>query len=155
MVNSNKKIYYQFTIYFPTYIFSNILSSEYTCISFLTITMSLIWLSNFRLHLTTTWPLLIYAITWVTALTFTVAVASFSPEVAFVSAITPFSSFSQKCKGKSDVRVPLDLPGDMLCFPAQFFTKSNIDLIVPPIFAALIVTASACVVRAAALWELD
>lgn len=115
-----------------------------------------------RLHLTTAWPLLIYAVTWVAALTLTVVVASFSPEVAFVSAMSPSSSFSHKCKGyKSDgsnivvVRVPLDVPGDTLCFPAHLFTKSNIDLIVPPGFAALIVTASACVVHAVALWEHD
>ncbi|KAJ1416867.1 hypothetical protein SESBI_17024 [Sesbania bispinosa] len=121
-----------------------------------------LWLYNFiHLHFTrlkTTWPLLIYAVTWVTLLTLTVAVASFSPEVAFVSAISPSSSFSQKCKSKSDgpiVRVPLDVPGDTLCFPAHLFTKSNIDLIVPPVFAALIVAASACMVGALGLWEHD
>ncbi|XP_027367380.1 uncharacterized protein LOC113873453 [Abrus precatorius] len=115
-------------------------------------TMSL-WVFNIiRLYVMSTWPLLIYAATWVTALTLTVAVASFSPEVAFVSAISPSSSFSEKCKSKS-VRVPLDVPGDTLCFPPHLFTKSHIDTIVPPVFAALIVAASACVVRAVGLWE--
>ncbi|KAK7279452.1 hypothetical protein RJT34_24505 [Clitoria ternatea] len=114
--------------------------------------MSPWWLSNFiHSHVTSTWPLLIYAVTWVAVLTLTVAVASFSPEVAFVSAISPSSSFSQKCPHTS-VRLPLDVP---VCFPAQLFGKSRIDLIVPPIFAALIVAASACVVRAVALWEHD
>ncbi|KAK7345673.1 hypothetical protein VNO77_16282 [Canavalia gladiata] len=118
-----------------------------------------LWLFNItRLHLMSTWPLLIYAATWVMVLTLMVAVAAFSPEVAFASAILPSSSFSQKCKSKSDgtfvsVRVPLDVPGDILCFPAHLFTKSNIDIIVPPLFAGLIVAASACIVRAIGLWE--
>ncbi|KAI4300135.1 hypothetical protein L6164_033546 [Bauhinia variegata] len=116
------------------------------------------WLSNFiRLRLTAPWPLVIYAATWTALLTFTVAVASFSPEVAFVSAISPSSSFSHKCKIDESItiRVPLDIPGEILCFPAHSFAKSRIDLIVPPVFAAVIVAASACVVRAAGLWEVD
>lgn len=51
--------------------------------------------------------------------------------------------------------MPLDVPGDILCFPAHMFVKSKIDLIVPPVFAAVIVAASACVVRAVGLWEYD
>ncbi|KAK7267522.1 hypothetical protein RIF29_20198 [Crotalaria pallida] len=116
-----------------------------------------LWLSNF-IRLLHRWPLLIYAATWVTVLTLTVAVASFSPEVAFISAISPSSSFSHKCKTNNDgslIRVPLDLPGDTLCFPAHLFTKSYIDLIVPPIFAAVIVAASASVVQTMGLWEQD
>ncbi|KAL5067968.1 hypothetical protein RYX36_018855 [Vicia faba] len=100
------------------------------------------------MHFTTQWPLLIYAVTWVTALTLTVAVASFSSEVAFVFAISP----SNKCEG-NEIRVPLDVPGDTFCIPAHLFVKSKIDLIVPPVFAALIVASSACVVRAAGFWE--
>ncbi|XP_058767904.1 uncharacterized protein LOC131641616 [Vicia villosa] len=110
-----------------------------------------LWLYDFlrlHFHLTTQWPLLIYAVTWVTALTMTVTVASFSSEVAFVFAISP----SNKCNG-NEIRVPLDVPGDTFCIPAQLFVKSKIDLIVPPVFAALIVVSSACVVRAVGLWE--
>ncbi|KAI9085814.1 hypothetical protein K1719_032228 [Acacia pycnantha] len=107
----------------------------------------------FRFGLTTPWPVLIFAATWTMLLTFTVAVASFSPEAAFVLAISPSSSFSKACKSESFIRVPLDVPGDILCFPPQLFTKSKIDLIVPPVFAAVIVAASACVVRAVGLWE--
>ncbi|TKY62257.1 hypothetical protein E2542_SST12113 [Spatholobus suberectus] len=118
--------------------------------------MSFFWLSNLvRLHLTTPWPMLTYAATWITVLTLTVAVASFSPQVAFVSAISPSSSFSQKCKTSGSIRMPLDVPGDILCFPAHMFMKTKIDLIVPPVFAAVIVAASACVVRAVGLWEHD
>ncbi|XP_027349884.1 uncharacterized protein LOC113861329 [Abrus precatorius] len=113
-----------------------------------------LWLCNLvRLCLTTPWPLLTYAATWITLLTLTVAVASFSPQVAFVSAISPSSSFSQKCSTDGSIRMPLDVPGDILCFPAHLFIKSKIDLVVPPVFAAVIVAASACVVRAVGLWE--
>ncbi|KHN09426.1 hypothetical protein glysoja_016525 [Glycine soja] len=78
-----------------------------------------------------------------------------SPQVAFVSAITPSSKFSQKCSSGGSIRMPLDVPGDILCFPAHMFVRSKVDLIVPPVFAAVIVAASACVVRAVGLWEHD
>ncbi|XP_004493892.1 uncharacterized protein [Cicer arietinum] len=111
------------------------------------------WLSNFfRLHLTTPWPIFTYATTWITLLTLTVAVASISPQVTFVSAISPFSSFSQKCRSDGFIRMPLDVAGEILCFPSNFFVKSKIDLIVPPIFAAITVAASTCVVRAVGLF---
>ncbi|XP_058742265.1 uncharacterized protein LOC131614724 [Vicia villosa] len=112
-----------------------------------------LWLSNlFRLRFTTPWPILTYATTWVTLLTITVAVASISPQVTFVSAISPSSLFSQKCENDGFLRMPLDVPGEVLCFPSHLFVKSKIDLIVPPIFAALIVAASTCVVRAVGLF---
>ncbi|XP_058749293.1 uncharacterized protein LOC131622285 [Vicia villosa] len=113
-----------------------------------------LWLSNlFRLHLTTPWPILTYATTWVTLLTITVAVASISPQVTFVSAISHSSLFSQKCENDGFLRMPLDVPGEILCFPSHLFVKSKIDLIIPPIFAALIVAASTFVVRAVGLFE--
>ncbi|KAL2953329.1 hypothetical protein AAZX31_19G158700 [Glycine max] len=111
--------------------------------------MSFFWFSNLvRMHLS--WPVLTYAATWIILLTLTVAVASMSPQVAFVSAITPSSSFSQKCSSGGSIRMPLDV-----CFPAHIFVRSKVDLIVPPVFAAVIVAASACVVRAVGLWEHD
>ncbi|XP_019186623.1 PREDICTED: uncharacterized protein LOC109181325 [Ipomoea nil] len=98
-------------------------------------------------------PLLFYAASWTTVLTVTVALASFTPELAFVSAITPASSFSAPCASSSSVRIPLDVPSEVFCFPAQLFRKSKMDLVVPPIFAAVVVAASAYVVKALALWE--
>ncbi|XP_062095675.1 uncharacterized protein LOC133801476 [Humulus lupulus] len=105
-------------------------------------------------HILRRWPLLIYAISWTTVLTLTVAVASFSPELAFVSAISPSSS-SRACQTNKAIRVPLDMPGEVLCLPSYLFTKSKLDLIVPPVFAAAVVAGSAFLVRAAALWEDD
>lgn len=104
---------------------------------------------------TSRWPLLIYAAAWTALLSTTVAVASFLPEAAFVWAISPSSSFSQKCYSEGFIRVPMDLPGEVLCLPAHFFTKFSMDLLVPPVFAAVVVAGSACLVRAMALWEED
>ncbi|XP_027069747.1 uncharacterized protein [Coffea arabica] len=111
------------------------------------------------------WPLLLYAATWTTILTIIVAVASFSPELAFVSAVNPTSSFSQACRlqrqqdqrqgGPTTVRVPVDVPGELFCLPAHFFKRSKMDLLVPPVFAAVVVATSAYVVKALALWEME
>ncbi|XP_058109772.1 uncharacterized protein LOC131252975 [Magnolia sinica] len=100
-------------------------------------------------------PLLLYAASWTALLTATVAVASFCPEMAFVYAISPSSGFSWACRQDSSVRIPLDGPGDVLCLPSQFIRRSRMDLFVPPAFAAAVVAASACLVRAIGLWEDD
>ncbi|XP_071728685.1 uncharacterized protein [Rutidosis leptorrhynchoides] len=103
------------------------------------------------------WPLLIYGATWTTLLTITVAVTSFAPELSFVWAIAPTSPFSKVCQDQKEgfVRVPFDVPSDVFCLPVEMFKKSKMDLMVPPIFAAVIVAASACFVRALGLWEVD
>ncbi|RWR86042.1 hypothetical protein CKAN_01492400 [Cinnamomum micranthum f. kanehirae] len=98
--------------------------------------------------------LLFYAASWTALLTVTVAVASFAPEMAFVWAITPSSGFSRACgEGEGAVRIPLDGPGEVMCFPAELFKRSKMDLFVPPAFAAVVVAAAAFVVRAVGLWE--
>ncbi|XP_048429483.1 uncharacterized protein LOC125472292 [Pyrus x bretschneideri] len=106
-------------------------------------------------RLSSRWPVLIYAASWTTVLILTVAVASFSPEVAFVSAISSTSEFSRVCGSEGSIRIPSDVPGDVLCLPAHLFSKSAIDFIVPPVFAAAVVAASAYLVRAVGLWEAD
>ncbi|CAK7333835.1 unnamed protein product [Dovyalis caffra] len=99
------------------------------------------------------WPLIFYSATWTSLLTLTVAVASFSPEVAFVATI---SSFSLGCEQEGTVRVPLDVPGEIMCLPAHLFKRSTVtDSIVSLLFAALVVVVSAWVVRAMGLWEDD
>ncbi|XP_057778935.1 uncharacterized protein LOC130997585 [Salvia miltiorrhiza] len=98
-------------------------------------------------------PVLLYAATWTTILTVTVAVASFTPEMAFVSAVNPTSSLSLACA--ASVRLPLDVPSHNFCFPPSLFKRSGIDIFVPPIFAAAIVASSACVVKAMGLWEAE
>lgn len=116
-------------------------------------TMSLTFLASLRDRISMRWPLLLYAATWTALLTTIVAVASFSPEMAFVSAISTSSAFSRKCEAEGTVRVPVDVPGEIVCLPAQLFVRSKIDLIVPPVFAAVVVAGSAWVVRAMGFWD--
>ncbi|XP_050214399.1 uncharacterized protein LOC126665605 [Mercurialis annua] len=109
--------------------------------------MFLIFFTSLRHRILMRWPMLLYAATWTALLTATVAVASFSPEMAFVSAISTSSSFSNECKVEGTVRIPLDFPGEIVCLPANLFERSKIDFIVPPVFAAVVVAGSAWVVR--------
>lgn len=111
-------------------------------------------LSFFRLP---RWPMLIYAATWTTILTAAVAVASLTPEMAFVSAVSPFSSLSEACStgAAASVSLPLDFPSQKLCFPAAVFERSKMDMVVPPIFAAAVVASAAVFVKALGLWEAE
>ncbi|EYU41702.1 hypothetical protein MIMGU_mgv1a020963mg, partial [Erythranthe guttata] len=99
--------------------------------------------------------LLLYAATWTTILTVTVALASFIPELAFFSAMAPSSSLSEACSEAGAARLPLDIPSENLCFPSRLFKRSGLDFVVPPVFAAVVVAGSACVVRAMGLWEVE
>ncbi|KAJ0020482.1 hypothetical protein Pint_32333 [Pistacia integerrima] len=94
-------------------------------------------------RLTTRWPLLLSAATWTILLTLTVAVASFAPELAFVSAISPSSSFSRSCYAD----------GESLCVPSRMAKRSPLDFFVPTVFSALVVVGSTFVVRSLGLWE--
>ena len=96
--------------------------------------------------------ILVYATTWTVLLTVTVAVASFAPEIAYVMAISPSSSFSKACNTKGLVRIPLNDPMEVLCFPSHMVKRSRIDFFVPTVFAALVVAGSACVVRSFGLY---
>ncbi len=78
------------------------------------------------------------------------AVASFAPVIAFVTAISPSS-----CKADGFVRITLDYPKEVMCFPANMVRRSKLDFLLPTLFAALVVAASACVVRSFGLWESD
>ncbi|ONI00315.1 hypothetical protein PRUPE_6G081800 [Prunus persica] len=115
--------------------------------------MSLPFFHSLLRALTSRWPVFLYAATWTLFLTVTVAVASFSPEIAFVTAISPSSPFSKSCAGEGFVRIPLDYPREAMCFPTNMVRRSNLDFFVPTVFAALIVAGSAFVVRSLALWE--
>lgn len=104
-------------------------------------------------RLVSRWPLLLCAAVWTVLLTLAVAVASFGPEIAFVSAISPSSSFSKPCKAHGFLRIPLDNPSEVMCFPAHFVRRSTFDFFLPTVFAALVVSGSACMVRSLGLWE--
>ncbi|KAK3031696.1 hypothetical protein RJ639_035282 [Escallonia herrerae] len=117
--------------------------------------MTLSLVNSMLQRLTPRLPLLVYAATWTTLLTVTVAAASFWPELAFVSAVSPNSLFSRGCpvEGPSWVRVPVDVPAEVFCLPSSLFGRSKMDLLVPPVFAAVVVASSAFLVRALGLWE--
>ncbi|KFK36641.1 hypothetical protein AALP_AA4G151200 [Arabis alpina] len=103
-------------------------------------------------------PLFVYGVTWTVFLTITVAIVSLAPEFAFVSAIYPSSSsveFSRRCRSESAVLVPLDIPTEVFCLPANLFRRSKMDLVVPPVFAAIVVAVSAVIVRTMGLWEAE
>ena len=82
-----------------------------------------------------------------------VSIASFAPEMAFVSAVSPSSSFSRSCKTEGLVKIPLDFPREKVCLPAHMVKRSKMDFFVPTLFAGLVVAGSACVVRSLGLWE--
>ncbi|XP_021887736.1 uncharacterized protein LOC110807026 [Carica papaya] len=101
------------------------------------------------------WPLLLYAAMWTILLTAAVVLASFSPELAYASALLPSSYFSRSCERDGFIRVPLEVGGEIVCLPASMVGRSKLDWIVPPIFAAVIVAGSAWAVRAMCPWEID
>ncbi|XP_040992974.1 uncharacterized protein LOC121239734 [Juglans microcarpa x Juglans regia] len=115
--------------------------------------MLLVFFHTLFHQVTSRWPLLLCAATWTVLLTLTVAVASFAPEIAFVSAISPSSSFSKSCHEDGFVRIPLDNPMEVMCFPAHLVRRSKLDFFLPTVFAALVVACSACMVRSLGLWE--
>lgn len=91
-----------------------------------------------RLTTSSRWPFLVYAATWTAILTTVVAVLSFVPKVVFLSAVSS-SSFSTACETNGSIRVPLDVLAETVCLPANLFSKSKIDIIVHPVFAAVVV----------------
>ncbi|XVE59222.1 hypothetical protein DITRI_Ditri05aG0028300 [Diplodiscus trichospermus] len=99
------------------------------------------------------WPQFLHALTWTLLLTLTVCISSFASEMAFVSAVSPSSSFSRSCKAEGLVRIPLDFPSEKVCLPGHMMRRSKVDFFVPTVFAGLVVAGSACVVRSLGLWE--
>ncbi|XP_010521819.1 PREDICTED: uncharacterized protein LOC104800648 [Tarenaya hassleriana] len=91
------------------------------------------------------WPVFVQAATWTVLLMFTVAVASFAPEMAFVSTVS--SSSAKPCGGDGFSRIPLDFPAESVCVPSHMVKRSSLDVCVPTVFAAVMVAASACVIR--------
>ncbi|KAJ0260104.1 Uncharacterized protein HA466_0063560 [Hirschfeldia incana] len=90
------------------------------------------------------WPILVQAATWTVLLMLTVGFASFAPEMAFVSTL---SSSSAPCARDGLVRIPMDLPGEMVCVPSEMVKRSPYDFFVPTIFAGVMVVASVSLIR--------
>lgn len=103
----------------------------------------------------------IYTACWTILLAITVTIAALSLEVGFSRSLSPSMDVVQACSkelNKGTVacqqcfRLPLDGPRDQLCVPANLFQKTGMDLAVPPIFAGLVVAASALFVQGIGLW---
>ncbi|OAY72150.1 hypothetical protein ACMD2_02289 [Ananas comosus] len=119
-------------------------------------------LANLRGDLLSRHALLLYAATWTAVVTGAVALAAFTPELAFVWAVSPSSPLSQACDGLGpmglvgSVGLPLDgPPWEMVCVPAHLFDRSNVDIFIPPLFAVVVVTVAVCFTRAIGIWEED
>ncbi|CAI0474963.1 unnamed protein product [Linum tenue] len=99
------------------------------------------------------WRLFLQAAAWTTLLSLTVAVASFAPELAFVSSVSSSSSTAPACTGAGMVGLPImESPREVICLPGHMVKRSNWDFFVPTVFAALVVSGSACLVRSLGLW---
>ncbi|KAL9247692.1 hypothetical protein vseg_021099 [Gypsophila vaccaria] len=116
--------------------------------------MSLILvLKSVCIHLSVHRPSLYYALTWTALLILVVSVASFSPELAFLSSVSLSSAYSLPCGGHGYVRLPLDIPGERLCLPAYVMKRSSVDVFIPTMFAALIVASSAMLLKFLGFWH--
>ncbi|BBN02133.1 hypothetical protein MPTK1_2g13070 [Marchantia polymorpha subsp. ruderalis] len=106
-------------------------------------------------------PLFLYTVFWTSFLAVSVTVAAVSLEMGFSASVSPHAEHLEACTryGSSSIscnhcfRLPLDGPNDQLCVPALRFKKSNLDLVVPPIFAGLVVTGSALFVQSLFLFN--
>ncbi|CAI0474962.1 unnamed protein product [Linum tenue] len=100
------------------------------------------------------WRLFLQAAAWTTLLSLTVAVASFAPELAFVSSVSSSSSAPSASAARAGmVGLPImESPREVICLPGHMVKRSNWDFFVPTVFAALVVSGSACLVRSLGLW---
>ncbi|KAK7257791.1 hypothetical protein RIF29_32023 [Crotalaria pallida] len=113
-------------------------------------------LSSFRLVASKLSSPLLYATWWTVLLIVTAVIATLAPMLAFTLAISQPPSFSSyPCHhhggvaGGFFVRIPLDFPREMVYLPQQaVVTRSHIDFFLPTLFAALVVGASASLLRA-------
>ncbi|KAG8053435.1 hypothetical protein GUJ93_ZPchr0001g32881 [Zizania palustris] len=102
-------------------------------------------------------PALFYAATWTVVATAAVSVAAFAPELAFIWAVTPGTPLATACKpGGGGIGLPLDgPPWDAVCVPAALFGRATLDVVVPPVFAAAVVSSALWFTKAVGVWEDD
>jgi len=114
------------------------------------------------LELVSSQPVFLYTLCWTLLLAAIVTITALSLEVGFSSSLSPSMEVVQQCSkdiNKATVacqqcsRLPLDGPNDYLCVPASLFQKTRMDFAVPPIFAGLVVAASALFVQGMSLWN--
>ncbi|XP_031378507.1 uncharacterized protein LOC116193904 [Punica granatum] len=100
---------------------------------------------SFFRQLATRHPVLLHAATWTLLLVLTVLASSLAPEAAFTAAISRLHG--------GFIRIPLEVPGEILCVPESMVGTSDFDFLLPTVFAAIAVFGSACLLRSLGLWE--
>lgn len=70
--------------------------------------------------ISTPWSILVQAALWTVLLILTVALASFAPEMAFMSKLSLSSD--------GFVKIPMNLPEEMVIVPSEMIKKSALDL---------------------------
>lgn len=100
--------------------------------------------------------LLLYAAAWTAVATTAVAVAACAPELAFVWAVGPGTPLSRACGDGTSVGLPLDgPPWDVVCLQAGMFSRAPPDIIVPLVFAMVVVAGAVWFTTAIGVWEDD
>ncbi|OEL33278.1 hypothetical protein BAE44_0005701 [Dichanthelium oligosanthes] len=103
--------------------------------------------------------LFVYAATWSAVAITAVAMAAFAPELTFVWAVGPGTPLSRACQGSGggdafSVGLPLDgPPWDVVCVPAGMFGRAKPDVVVPLVFAVVVVTGAVWFTTAVGVWE--
>ncbi|CAM0958135.1 unnamed protein product [Alopecurus aequalis] len=105
-------------------------------------------------------PLLLYAATWTAVAAMSVAVAALAPELAYVWAVKPAAPLTRACPGSGfmggSIGLPLDgPPWDAVCVPAGMFGRTVPDIIVPLVFAVVVVASAVGFTTAVGVWEDD
>ncbi|GAA0143246.1 hypothetical protein LIER_35702 [Lithospermum erythrorhizon] len=88
-----------------------------------------------------------FVVSWTFLLIVVVGLAALSVEYVFTSAISPSSYFSQPCVMLGFVRLPLDIPREIISVPVQLVKPSSFDGMVPFVIVALLVAASANLIK--------
>jgi hypothetical protein len=104
--------------------------------------------------------MLLYAATWTAVAAMSVAVAALAPELAYVWAVAPGAPLTKACPGSGfnggSIGLPLDgPPWDGVCVPAGMFGRTVPDIVVPLVFAVVVVASAVGFTTAVGVWEDD
>ena len=102
----------------------------------------------------------LYAATWTAVAGMSVAVAALAPELAYVWAVAPGAPLTRACPGSGfnggRIGLPLDGPPlDAVCVPAGMFGRTVPDVVVPLVFAVVVVGSAVGFTTAVGVWEDD
>lgn len=105
-------------------------------------------------------PLLLYAATWSAVAAMSVAVAALAPELAYVWGVAPGAPLTKACPDGNfaggSIGLPLDgPPWDAVCVPAGLFGRTVPDVVVPLVFAVVVVAGATAFTAAVGVWEDD